>query len=116
MLKQEEKTETPDPLVVVPSANNGGSLIDAAHLSHTITPEGPWKKGDEITLTFIAKIDEGYHVYSSIPPEGPGNMPTSFLLDETAQGVELLGEMEEEGEMLKKYDDIFNSLCEGSVI
>ncbi|MEO0469827.1 MAG: protein-disulfide reductase DsbD domain-containing protein, partial [Bacteroidota bacterium] len=105
---KEEKAEAPAPLEITPSTS-GGSMVDAAHLSHQISPEGPWKAGDEITLTFTATIDAGYHVYSAIPPESPANLPTAFLLDESAQGVELLGEMEEEGKVIQKYDDTFET-------
>lgn len=92
------------------AVNNGeDDILNAVKWTQTISPKANIKAGDMITMTFEAAIDPGFHVYSSVPPEKPAGLPTTFDLDETSRGVELEGNITEEGEVIKKYDDIFET-------
>ncbi len=62
-------------------------------------------KKDEVVLTFKASLDEGWHIYSQHMEEG-GPMPTSFAFD-PSDDYELVGSMQEESPVIKKYSDIF---------
>lgn len=65
--------------------------------------------GQEVTLTFKATVDPGFTIYSAFPPEDWPSLGTEFALDETSQGVELVGRLEETGDKKTKYDDIFET-------
>lgn len=60
---------------------------------------------NEFELTFKADIQAGWHVYSMFTPEG-GPMATSFTIEETGKGIELVGKAVE-NEPNKHFDDVF---------
>ena len=61
----------------------------------------------EFVLTFSAKIDKGWYVYSQFIEEG-GPIPTSFYYEE-GDHFELVGQSEESGANKKEgHDDIFD--------
>jgi len=62
------------------------------------------KKGQEIEIKFSAKIAEGYHIYSAHQP-GKSALPLVMEYDKTA--VEPVGKIEEGGNLITKYDEIF---------
>lgn len=62
-------------------------------------------EGNDAQLVFHMKIDEGWHVYGKQKVEN-GPTPTSINM-ETMEGAELVGELEYEGELQKKYDEVF---------
>lgn len=62
-------------------------------------------EGNEAQLVFHMKIDEGWHVYGMQKVEN-GPTPTSINVKEM-EGAELVGELEYEGELQKKYDEVF---------
>ena len=69
------------------------------------------KVGDEITLNFTCKMNDGFHVYSANQPVAkPPIRPLLFLLDKSAKGVEVVGKVVDgAGGKKTEYDDIFRS-------
>lgn len=59
---------------------------------------------NEAELTFKAKIDEGWHLYSQVLPEG-GPIPTSFTFNKSPE-YELAGKVKE-GKPVKKFEKTF---------
>jgi thiol:disulfide interchange protein len=104
---------TPEPEVVIPLApaanNDPARFVDAVDWTVSYDPAGEPQKGDLITISFVAKIDPGFHIYSSIPPKEPAGLPTTFNFNGRSQGIELVGELQEEGEPIKQYDEIFET-------
>jgi len=62
-------------------------------------------EGNDAQLVFHMKIDEGWHVYGMQKLEN-GPTPTSINVEEI-EGAELVGELEYEGDLQKKYDEVF---------
>lgn len=60
---------------------------------------------NEYELVFKATIDDGWHLYSQFIQDG-GPIKTSFNFD-TINAVELLGKVEERGELEQDYDPNF---------
>lgn len=110
--KPKEKVIAADPVPAVgipqTSGNNSG-ILNSVSWKQSLTPDSSPKVGDVLTLQLTAKVDPGYYVYSSIPPEKPAGLPTTFNLDETSRGIELIGELKEEGTSIKKYDEVFET-------
>jgi len=71
----------------------------------TVTTELEKGDGGGARMVFRMKIDDGWHVYGTKELEY-GPTPTSLNV-ESKDGVELVGELEYEGEMQKKYDEVF---------
>ncbi|MDX2062437.1 MAG: cytochrome c biogenesis protein CcdA [Bacteroidia bacterium] len=86
-----------------------GQLIKAVKVTHTLSPEGPYTVGQEVTVTFKATIQPEYYIYSAVPPEGGGNLPTEFKLDAEATGIELVGKLADGKAPKTKFDDIFET-------
>ena len=63
---------------------------------------------NEYLLKFKAKIDKGWYVYSQKLKSG-GPIPTSFEFD-TKDGVELVGDAKEIGNLIEKQDKVFKML------
>lgn len=59
-----------------------------------------------LQLVFTARIDEGWHIYSTKIPNG-GPMPTAFTLLDTVN-VHQIGEVREVGSAVTKHDEAFN--------
>ena len=78
-----------------------------AQMVTPVTVKTELEKGDggEARMVFRMKIDEGWHVYGTKKLEN-GPTPTSLNV-EGRDGVELLGELEYEGDLQKKYDEVF---------
>ena len=91
-----------------PTSQSSG-IKEPVKWTQTISPEGNWKVGDKITISFAAVIEPAHYIYSAIPPPSPANLPTSFELDPESRGIEPLGELQEEGERKEMYDDIFET-------
>ncbi|MCS7085515.1 MAG: protein-disulfide reductase DsbD family protein [Bacteroidia bacterium] len=70
---------------------------------HRIVPAGNLHE-----LRFEAEIKPGYVVYSVVPPEGQGNLPTTVEFPKT-KGFQPVGPLREEGEPKVKYDEIFET-------
>lgn len=66
------------------------------------------KVGDEITLNFTCKMDDGYHLYSANQPVAKTPIkPLLFILDKTASGVELVGNVIDGPGKKTEKDDVF---------
>ncbi|WP_236980253.1 protein-disulfide reductase DsbD domain-containing protein [Membranihabitans maritimus] len=59
----------------------------------------------EFEIKLNATIDKGWHIYSRLTPEG-GPIPTSVSF-ENNRALELIGEIDEEGDLEDKMDDMF---------
>ena len=73
-------------------------------------------KGAEAEIVFTARIDAGWHVYSTNLGSG-GPISATFTLDKS-QGVELVGKLTPRGKEISKYDQMFDMklrFFEGSV-
>lgn len=63
----------------------------------------------EITLTITATIEKGWHLYSTVEPDGDiVPIPTSFVFDNAEGNYQLLGTIEE-SEPITSYDKIFET-------
>ena len=61
--------------------------------------------GNEAEITFIATIDEGWHVYSTdLGEDGP--IEATFHADKL-EGAELVGKLTPKGNVIQKYDSMF---------
>lgn len=89
-------------------ATQAPGIIDAVDWEVSFEPTQP-KKGDLLRVTFTAKIKEGYHVYSSIPPAKPAGLPTTFNFNGRSQDLAMQGDLSETGEAIQKYDEIFET-------
>jgi thiol:disulfide interchange protein DsbD len=84
-----------------------------AQLDDTFRRAVTWKHGivpagGIFELRFEGEIKPGYVVYSVVPPEGQGNLPTKIEFPK-AKGFQPVGELREEGELKVKYDEIFET-------
>ncbi len=73
-------------------------------------------KGSEAEIVFTARIDAGWHVYSTNLGSG-GPISATFTVDKS-QGVELVGKLTPRGKEISKYDQMFDMklrFFEGSV-
>lgn len=73
-------------------------------------------KGAEAEIVFTARIDAGWHVYSTNLGSG-GPISATFTVDKS-QGVELVGKLTPRGKEISKYDQMFEMklrFFEGSV-
>ncbi len=73
-------------------------------------------KGAEAEIVFTARIDAGWHVYSTNLGSG-GPISATFTVDKS-QGVELVGKLTPRGNEISKYDQMFDMklrFFEGSV-
>lgn len=73
-------------------------------------------KGAEAEIVFTARIDAGWHVYSTNLGSG-GPISATFMVDKS-QGVELVGKLTPRGKEISKYDQMFEMklrFFEGSV-
>ncbi|MEM8899212.1 MAG: protein-disulfide reductase DsbD domain-containing protein [Bacteroidota bacterium] len=87
-----------------------GQIDKAVQWEQSIEPAGPYEEGQTVSLIFKAKIDAGFHVYSSVPPKDWPNLGTTFELDETTAGLSLNGGLKEEGGKPEtSYDDIYET-------
>ena len=87
-----------------------GQIDKAVQWEQSIVPAGPYEEGQTVSLIFKAKIDAGFHVYSSVPPKDWPNLGTTFELDETTAGLSLNGGLKEEGGTPEtSYDDIYET-------
>ncbi|MFT7588239.1 MAG: thiol:disulfide interchange protein [Limisphaerales bacterium] len=65
----------------------------------------------EYLLKFSATIDEGWKLYSQHIEEAEIRpVPTSFLFDALPEGVELIGETEESGEVYEAEEPLFDNM------
>ncbi|MEM7658507.1 MAG: protein-disulfide reductase DsbD domain-containing protein [Bacteroidota bacterium] len=103
-----EKTETVPELPKIVN-NDPARFVDAVDWDVTYDPAGTPKVGDIVTLNFSAKIDPGFHIYSSIPPKEPAGLPTTFNFNGRSRGIELVGDLQEAGDPIKKFDEIFET-------
>jgi thiol:disulfide interchange protein DsbD len=85
-------------------------ILQKAKWKIDFSPKKNLEVGDEITLTLAVNLDEGFHVYSAIPPEDMPVLATTFELDESATGIELVGPLRErDGKAESGYDEIFET-------
>ena len=101
-----EPIQQAEPLT--PPAGSRG-IVDAVDWTYEVKPATVPRKGDILTLTFVGRIDPGFHVYSAVPPPKPAGLPTTFNLDETARDVVVRGTLQEAGEPIDTYDEIFET-------
>lgn len=59
----------------------------------------------EFEVQLNATIDEGWHIYSRLTPDG-GPIPTSVTFQDN-RAVERIGDIEEKGDLEDKMDDMF---------
>ncbi|MDR0983276.1 MAG: thioredoxin family protein [Culturomica sp.] len=76
-------------------------IIDPAHWEFSAVKAGE----GEYELNFKAKLDDDWTIYSMYTPAG-GPLPTLLTIEKADSGIELLGKAIE-GEITKKFDDIF---------
>ncbi len=81
-------------------------ITHAISWKNTISNDKP-KVGEEITLIMEAQIKKGYHIYSTKRSAKDSYMPTELILDKVTKGVQLIGKLEEIGELHKQYDEVF---------
>ncbi|MCB0839662.1 MAG: hypothetical protein KDD99_23490, partial [Bacteroidetes bacterium] len=91
------------------TTTNPDDILKAVHWDVKISKQKDLKPGEEITMTFTAEIDPGFYVYSSIPPEKPAGLPTTFDLDDVSRGIQIDGKLVEKGDVIKKFDEIFET-------
>lgn len=74
--------------------------------NHTIPAN--LKVGDEITLNFTCKMNDGFHIYAANQPS-PKKLvlPLVFKLDKTATGVEIVGKVIDGANKKVEFDDVF---------
>ncbi|GAB4419077.1 MAG: thioredoxin family protein [Bacteroidia bacterium] len=102
---------------VLPASD--GRMLDAVHWTHSVAPGTRPQAGDQIEVVFRARIDPGFHVYSSVPPAKPAGLPTTFNLDGGSRDIELAGDLRETGQPKPTYDEVFETevlLFEDSVV
>ena len=77
--------------------------------NHTIPAN--LKVGDEITLSFTCKMNDGFHIYAANQPGAKTPIkPLLFLLDKSAKGVEPVGKViDGAGNKKTEFDDIFRA-------
>lgn len=81
-------------------------ITNAITWKNSLSNENP-KVGEEITLIMEAKIKKGYHIYSSKRSAKDSYMPTELILDKVSKGVQVVGKLEEIGQLHKQYDEVF---------
>lgn len=81
-------------------------ITNAITWKNSLSNENP-KVGEEIILIMEAKIKKGYHIYSSKRSAKDSYMPTELILDKVSKGVQVVGKLEEIGELHKEYDEVF---------
>ena len=81
-------------------------LVMHAQMHEPIKCEASWEMvGDGVAeLRIAAKIDAGWHVYSTELEDGP---TAATLVVETIEGARLEGKLGFEGKEIAKYDDMF---------
>ena len=82
------------------------AVMTMAQIHEPIQCETSWKMvGDNVAeLRIAAKIEAGWHVYSTELEGGP---TTAELVAETLDGARLDGKLTFEGKEIEKYDDMF---------
>ena len=82
------------------------AVMTFAQMHEPIQCETSWKMvGDNVAeLRIAAKIDAGWHLYSTDLEDGP---TTATLVAETLDGARLDGKLSFEGKEISKYDDMF---------
>ena len=80
------------------------ALVMQAQMHEPIKCEASWEMvGDGVAeLRIAAKIDAGWHVYSTELEDGP---TAATLVVETIEGARLMGKLGFEGKEIAKYDD-----------
>ncbi len=89
------------------------SSVSYAQLDDAFRRAVTWKHkivpaGDGFELRFEGEIKPGFVVYSVVPPEGEGNLPTTLEFPKR-KGFETVGDLREEGDLKTKYDDVFET-------
>ena len=82
------------------------AVMAFAQMHEPIQCETSWKMvGDNVAeLRIAAKIDAGWHLYSTELEDGP---TAAVLVAETLDGARLDGKLSFEGKEISKYDDMF---------
>ena len=70
-----------------------------------VSPESG-SKGTELAINVEITSEPGWHIYSTI--ETGAYMPTMMEVASTSQGIELVGEVSETGEIINKFDEIMD--------
>ena len=76
-------------------------MVNPVHFSSKLNPTG----GAEAEIVFTAKIDPGWHVYSTNLPDG-GPISATFNVTKM-DGAEKVGIMKPIGNVIKKHDNMF---------
>ena len=88
-------------LLTVFALSAAAQMQDPVHFSVSQKKTAP----DEIEVIFTAKIDAGWHVYSTGMPSGG---PTSATIHTDAtEGVKAVGSLTPRGNVITKYDNMF---------
>tara|TARA_B100000674_G_scaffold44090_1_gene30534 strand:- start:57087 stop:59603 length:2517 start_codon:yes stop_codon:yes gene_type:complete len=99
-IDMEQAGQPKSDITIAGSANNG--ILEPVKWETKVKALG----NNEFKLIATAKINEGWHVYSMNLPRDDGPVATEFKLLET-KGIQLLGEVKEEGEMESAFDPNF---------
>lgn len=91
-----------------PTFNGKDPNFKEATVKLAVSPAGPYKVGDIITLTFDAHVvEDGWHLYSA---RKDGNIAYNatelFIFDEESQGIKLSGSMSENRKPREREDEI----------
>ena len=97
--------------MLLPALLVGAQMVDPVHFSSDLK----MGKGAEGEVVFTAKIDPGWHVYSTdLGSDGPISATFNVV---KMDGVELVGKLKPSGGAIKKFDPMFDkelSYFEGS--
>lgn len=92
------------------NANAQMELLEKAKWKKSYSPKENLTIGDIITITFDVDIDDGFHMYSAVPPEGAPMLAATFDLDPTSTGIELVDRLQDKGGTPESgYDDVFEA-------
>jgi len=89
----------PNGAMGIPTSNNSKNPVQWNHTTRKL-PNGDYE------LTWKAKIKKGWWVYSQDLEDG-GPLPTEVVFEESAD-FKLIGIVEEKGDMISKFDKMFN--------
>ncbi len=89
-------------LTISPATTPSG-ILEPVSWTTQVKPLG----NNEFKLIATAKIESGWHVYSMHLPSEDGPVATEYTILDT-NGIQLVGEVQEEGEMESAYDPNFD--------
>ncbi len=77
-----------------------------AQLTISLKRNAELKSGDEVTLEVNVRPNEGTFVYSALPSDEFAYKPFEIIYDSSSIGFTTKSKIEEQGTIVKKYDNI----------